>query len=101
MASFENHPLAPYPGKKKSSFFRSGKGEGEVFVGVFFKYITMSKTKKKDKMKTKAKRYDKSLLVEPSSECKEFIVALIGRFYECESTMFDMWKKASTNSKWT
>jgi hypothetical protein len=47
----------------------------------------MPKTKKKDKMKTKGKGSSKSLLVEPSSECKEFVVALIVRFYEHESTM--------------
>jgi hypothetical protein len=47
----------------------------------------MPKTKKKDKMKTKAEGSGKSLLVEPSSECKEFVVALIARFYEHESTM--------------
>jgi hypothetical protein len=47
----------------------------------------MPKTKKKDKMKTKAEGSGKSLLVEPSSECKEFVVALIDRFYERESTM--------------
>jgi hypothetical protein len=46
----------------------------------------MPKTKK-DKMKTKAEGSGKSLLVEPSSECKEFVVALIVRFYERESTM--------------
>jgi hypothetical protein len=38
-------------------------------------------------MKTKAEGSGKSLLVEPSSECKEFVVALIARFYERESTM--------------
>ena len=47
----------------------------------------MPKTKKKDKMKTKAKGCGKSLLVELSRECKEFVVALIARFYELESTM--------------
>jgi hypothetical protein len=47
----------------------------------------MPKTKKKDKMKTKAEGSGKSLLVEPSSEYKEFIVAFIARFYERESTM--------------
>jgi hypothetical protein len=47
----------------------------------------MPKTKKKDKMKTKAEGSGKSLLVEPSSKCKEFVVALIARFYERESTM--------------
>jgi hypothetical protein len=72
-------------------------GKGEVhfswkrnfllFAGVFFKYLTMPKTKKKDKMKTKVEGSGKSLLVEPSSECKEFVVALIVRFYEHESTM--------------
>jgi hypothetical protein len=75
--------------------FTLGKGEVHFlgggnfmhFAGVFFKYLTMPKTKKKDKMKTKAEGSGKSLLVEPSSECKEFVVALIARFYERESTM--------------
>jgi hypothetical protein len=53
-----------------------------LFIGVFFKYLTMPKTKKKDKMKTKVEGSGKSLLVEPSSECKEF-----ARVYERESTM--------------
>jgi hypothetical protein len=44
-------------------------------------------TKKKDKMKTKAEGSGKSLLIEPSSECKESVVALIARFYERESIM--------------
>jgi hypothetical protein len=83
LVGFENHPLAPHLGKKRSPLFRRG---GEVFVGVFFKYLTMPKTKK-DKMKTKVEGSGKSLLVEPSSECKEFVVALIARFYERESTM--------------
>jgi hypothetical protein len=47
----------------------------------------MPKTKKKDKMKTKAEGSGKSLLVEPSSECKEFVIALLAGFYERESTM--------------
>jgi hypothetical protein len=47
----------------------------------------MPKTKKKDKMKTKAEGSSKSLLVEPSSKYKEFVVAFIARFYEHESTM--------------
>jgi hypothetical protein len=47
----------------------------------------MPNTKKKDKMKTKAEGSGKSLLVEPSSKCKESVVALIARFYERESTM--------------
>jgi hypothetical protein len=84
LAGFKNHPLAPHPGKRKSPLFR---GAGEVFAGVFFKYLTMLKTKKKDKMKTKAEGSCKSLLVEPSNECKVFVVALIARFYERESTM--------------
>jgi hypothetical protein len=73
--------------------FTLGKGEvhfpggREVFAGVFFKYLTMPKTKKKNKMKTKAEGSGKSLLVEPSSKCKKFVVALITRFYERESTM--------------
>ena len=46
----------------------------------------MPKTKKKDKMKTKAKGSDKSLFVEPSSKSKEFVVAFIAKFYECESS---------------
>jgi hypothetical protein len=76
------------PWKKEKSTFQGG-GEGELFffASVFFKYLTMPKTKKKDKMKTKAEGSGKSLLVEPSSECKEFVVALIARFYERESTM--------------
>jgi hypothetical protein len=82
MVGFENHPLAPYSGKRRSPL---SKGGG-IFAGVFFKYLTMPKTKK-DKMKTKAEGSGKSLLVEPSSECKEFVVALIARFYERESTM--------------
>jgi hypothetical protein len=75
------------------SLLTLGKGEvhfsggGEVFAGVFFKYLTMLKTKKKDKMKTKAEGSSKSLLVEPSGECKEFVVAFIARFYEHEFTM--------------
>ena len=38
-------------------------------------------------MKTKEKGSNKSLLGKPSSKCKEFVVALITRFYERESTM--------------
>ena len=56
-----------------------------LFAGVFFKYLTMLKTKK-DKMKTKAEGSGKSWLVEASSKCKEFVVTLIAIFYECEST---------------
>jgi hypothetical protein len=67
------------PWEKEKSTFQRG---GEVFAGVFFKYLTMPKTKKKDKMKMKAEGSSKSLLIEPSSECKEFVVALIARFYE-------------------
>jgi hypothetical protein len=85
LAGFKNHPLAPYPRKRGSPLL--GGGNFLLFVGVFFKYLTMSKSKKKDKMKTKAEGSGKSLLVEPSSECKEFVVALIARFYERESTM--------------
>ena len=47
----------------------------------------MPKTKKKDKMKMKAEGSNKSLLIEPSNECKDPIVAFIARFYERESTM--------------
>jgi hypothetical protein len=86
LAGFKNHPLAPHPGKRRSPLFRGG-GNFLFFVGVFLKYLTMPQTKKKDKMKTKAEGSSKSLLVEPSSECKEFVVALIARFYERESTM--------------
>jgi hypothetical protein len=68
-----------------SPLFRGG-GNFLLFAGVFFKYLTMPNTKK-DKMKTKSEGSGKSLLVEPSSECKEFVVALIARFYERESTM--------------
>jgi hypothetical protein len=82
LAAFENHPLALHPEKRRSPLFRGG----EVFAGFFFKYLTMLKTKKKDKMKTKAEGSGKSLLVEPLSECKEFLVALIAKFYEREST---------------
>jgi hypothetical protein len=85
LAGFKNHPLAPHPGKRRSPLFKEGKFL--LFAGVFFKYLTMPKTKKKDKMKTKAEGYGKSLLIEPSSECKEFVVALIARFNERESTM--------------
>jgi hypothetical protein len=67
--------------------FSGGGGNFLLFAGVFFKYLTMPKTKKKDKMKTKAEGSGKSLLIEPSSECKEFVVAFIARFYERESTM--------------
>jgi hypothetical protein len=84
LAGFKNHPLAPHPGKRKSPLFSAAL---LVFAGVFFKYLTMLKTKKKDKMKTKAEGSCKSLLVEPSNECKVFVVALIARFYERESTM--------------
>jgi hypothetical protein len=70
-------------GKREVHFSRGG-GNFLLFAGVFF---TMPKTKKKDKMKKKAEGSSKSLLVEPSSECKEFVVALIARFYERESTM--------------
>ena len=47
----------------------------------------MPKTKKKDKMKTKMEGSNKPLLVEPSSKCKEFVIAFIARFYERKSTM--------------
>ena len=47
----------------------------------------MSKTKKKDKMKTKVEGFSKLQLVEPLNKCKEFVVALIARFYEREFTM--------------
>ena len=57
-----------------------------LFVSVFFKFVTMPKTKK-DKMKTKVEGSGKSLLVELLNECKEFVVAVIVRFYERESTM--------------
>src|SRR5450759_2029981 len=45
----------------------------------------MPKTKK-DKMKMKEEGSNKSWLVEPSSECREFVVALIADFYERQST---------------
>ena len=47
----------------------------------------MPKTTKKDKMKMKAEGSNKSLLVEPSSKCKEFVVALMARFYKHEFTL--------------
>ena len=53
----------------------------------FFRYLTMPKTKKNNKMKTKAEGSGKSLLVKSSIKCKEFVIALIARFYERESTM--------------
>jgi hypothetical protein len=74
----------PSPWEKEKSTFQGG---GKFFASVFFKYLTMPRTKKKNKMKTKAEGSGKSLLVEPSSECKEFVVAIIARFYEHESTM--------------
>jgi hypothetical protein len=86
LAGFKNHPLPPHTGKRGSPLFREGE-KLFAFCRCFFKYLTMPKTKKKDKMKTKAEGSGKSLLVEPSSECKEFVVALIARFYERESTM--------------
>ena len=55
------------------------------FASAFFKYLTMLKTKK-DKIKMKTEGFGKSWLVEPSSKCKEFVVTLIVRFYEREST---------------
>jgi hypothetical protein len=71
----------------------SGGGDFLLYVGVFFKYLTMPKTKKKDKMKTKVEGSGKSLLVEPSSKCTEFVVALIARFYETLFTMTSGWKR--------
>ena len=57
-----------------------------LFAGVIFKCLTMPKTKK-DKMKKTGEGSNTSRLVEPSNECKEFVVALIARFYEPEFTM--------------
>jgi hypothetical protein len=47
----------------------------------------MPKIKKKDKMTKKGEGSSKSALDQPSRECREFLVDLIARFYECESTM--------------
>jgi hypothetical protein len=54
---------------------------------VFLKYLTMPKTKKKDKMTKKWEGSSKLALDQPSCECREFLVDLIARFYERESTM--------------
>jgi hypothetical protein len=47
----------------------------------------MPKTKKKDKMTKKGEGSSKSALDQPSHECREFLIDLIARFYERESTM--------------
>jgi hypothetical protein len=47
----------------------------------------MSKTKKQDKLKKKQQARSSMALEQPSKECREFVVDLILRFYEAESSM--------------
>jgi hypothetical protein len=56
----------------------------------------MPKTKKKDKMKTKAEGSGKSLLVEPSSECKEFKMDMTQRVMDALHN--DKWMEETQKS---
>jgi hypothetical protein len=66
----------------------------------------MPKTKKKDKMTKKGEGSSKSVLDQPSRECREFLVDLIARFYTHESTMslqssyIRYGEEGITNSRW-
>jgi hypothetical protein len=47
----------------------------------------MSKTKKQEKLKQKHEASSSMAMEQPSKECWEFLVDLILRFYEAESSM--------------
>jgi hypothetical protein len=80
----KNHLLASHHGKKRSQLCR---GRGGVFAGFYFKKFTMPKTKKQEKLKKKKEATTSMALKEPSSECLEFLVGLIARFYEVKTGM--------------
>ena len=86
MAGFKNHSLTPHLGRKRSLLFK--EEDFLLFVGVFFQIPHNVEDQEKNKMKTKVEGSGKSLYIELSSKCKEFVVALITRLYERESTMF-------------
>jgi hypothetical protein len=47
----------------------------------------MPKTKKQEKLKQRKEASTNKVLNKPSRECKEFLVGLLARFYEVESSM--------------